>query len=96
MAKKRIMLIEDEPLYNFAFNSNNAKENNLNTPETILQSEINEIVQKIQALSGAELLINNSVLKLVIKEKIETYKDTSATLIKIAEVMAKFKTKMET
>jgi len=95
MAVRKINLKEGDRLYNMVKNYDHAMNHQTDTPETILEQEINQTLEKIRMLTGAIELIDNSVLKLVIKEKIVAYKDLSISLVKIGQKMNQFTNETE-
>jgi len=95
MAKKKIVLTEGSERFNMVNNHILAEKGNFFTPEKMLESEINIIIEKIKVLSGTRDLMKNGIIKLVINEKIEAYKDSSESLLKIGNMMKAFKNKLE-
>jgi len=93
--KDRIVLIEGDKHFDRISNYITADINNYQTPEHVVQNELNEMLEKIKTLTGANSLIKNGVLNLVLKEKIEAYTDASKSLIKLTQFMNTFSNKME-
>ena len=90
IAKKKIVLVEGDKHFNRINNYLIADEGSLVTPELVLESEINEIIEKIKVLTGSSMVIKNNVINIIIKEKIEAYKDCSESLVKISQLMNRY------
>lgn len=94
MAKKqRIILIEGDKYFDMLNNHMIADENNYQTPEHIVADEISKIIEKINVLMGTGNIVKNGIVKLVLSEKMEAYKDCSESLIKISQHLNQFLTK---
>lgn len=97
MAKKKdvIKLIEGDKYFEMVNNYQTADIQNFQTPQHTIEQEINVTVEKIKVLTGAISLIDNSLVKTIMNEKIRTLKDCSESLIKISQIFSNFSNKME-
>jgi len=91
MAKKKIILVEGDKHFGLIENYINADENDLPTPEHVLQDEFNRMMDKIKSLVNVSSIIENKEVKLVLEEKIAAYKDASQSLLYVVEKINQFK-----